>query len=76
MGRSRRLDLMLVLHVLLASSTKQALFMSPPLKLLQMVFLQMKEAAQCRQFDELRTGDGMVGQVIFNKSHHQSFMRT
>ena len=25
----------------------------------------MKEAAQCRQFDELRTGDGMVGQVIF-----------
>ena len=24
----------------------------------------MKEAAQCRQFDELRTGDGMVGQVI------------
>ena len=28
-------------------------------------FFQMKEAAQCRQFDELRTGDGMVGQVIF-----------
>ena len=27
----------------------------------------MKEAAQCRQFDELRTGDGMVGQVFFAK---------
>ena len=24
----------------------------------------MKEAAQCRQFDELRSGDGMVGQVM------------
>jgi len=26
------------------------------------IMTMMKEAAQCRQFDELRTGDGMVGQ--------------
>ena len=39
-----------------------------------MVFPQMKEASQCRQFDEMRTGDGMVGQVIFTKSHHKSCM--
>ena len=49
-----------LIHVLLGLKCRPAYIAAA-----KMVSIQMKEAAQCRQFDELRTGDGMVGQVLF-----------